>query len=209
MIKRSSDLIEETASRLDENLAAIKHQLDALIVARRADGVLTALEAHIGEEKTRGQHLGQIDRDAGFKVTTPVDEFYLARVNLARASPSRSTAQPARSSSARSIRRSRTASSRSTWPGRPPRRPVCAAARRWRASSATGRRYSRRDLCQPGPSSKPPAGAWASSWSSATARLRSAARSSSDGVPPRRWRSSKDWPPATGSSPPTTPASTA
>ena len=30
--------------------------------------------------KNRGQHLGQIDRDAGFKVTIQVDEFYLARV---------------------------------------------------------------------------------------------------------------------------------
>ena len=79
-IKRSNDLIEETATRLDANLAAAKAQLDALTVRAPADGVLTALDAHVGEEKTRGQHLGQIDRDAGFKVTIQVDEFYLARV---------------------------------------------------------------------------------------------------------------------------------
>ena len=80
VIKRSNALIEETAARLDDNLAAAKRQLDALTVRAPADGVLTGLDAHVGEEKTRGQHLGQIDRDGGFKVTVPVDEFYLARV---------------------------------------------------------------------------------------------------------------------------------
>ena len=44
--------------------------------------MLTALDAHVGEEKVRGQHLGQIDRDGGFKVTVQVDEFYLARVQV-------------------------------------------------------------------------------------------------------------------------------
>jgi HlyD family secretion protein len=80
VIKRSNELIEETAARLDANLAAAKGQLDALTVRAPADGVLTGLDAHIGEEKIRGQHLGQIDRDGGFKVTVQVDEFYLARV---------------------------------------------------------------------------------------------------------------------------------
>jgi HlyD family secretion protein len=81
VIKRSEALIEQTAERLQVNLAAAKHQLDALVVRAPADGVLTGLEAHVGEEKVRGQHLGQIDRDGGFKVTIQVDEFYLARVN--------------------------------------------------------------------------------------------------------------------------------
>jgi HlyD family secretion protein len=80
VIKRSTELMEETAARLDSNLAAAKHQLDALVVRAPADGVLTGLDAHIGEEKVRGQHLGQVDRDGGFKATIQVDEFYLARV---------------------------------------------------------------------------------------------------------------------------------
>ncbi len=80
VIKKSEALIEETAARLDDNLAAAKRQMDALTVRATADGVLTGLDAHVGEEKTRGEHLGQIDRDGGFKVTVPVDEFYLARV---------------------------------------------------------------------------------------------------------------------------------
>ena len=80
VITRSNELIRKTAARLDANLAAAKAQLDTLTVRAPVDGVLTALDAHIGEQKTRGQHLGQIDRDSGFKVTIQVDEFYLARV---------------------------------------------------------------------------------------------------------------------------------
>ncbi len=80
LIKRSNELIEETSARLDANLVAAKGQLKALTVRAPADGVLTGLDAHLGEEKTRGQHLGQIDRDSGFKVTMQLDEFYLARV---------------------------------------------------------------------------------------------------------------------------------
>ena len=80
VIRKSEALIAETAERLDANLAAAKRQMDAMTVRATSDGVLTALDAHVGEEKTRGQHLGQIDRDGGFKVTVPVDEFYLARV---------------------------------------------------------------------------------------------------------------------------------
>jgi HlyD family secretion protein len=80
VINQSSALIEQTAARLGDNLAVARRQLDALIVRAPADGVLTGLDAHVGEEMTRGQHLGQIDRDDGFKVTVTVDEFYLARI---------------------------------------------------------------------------------------------------------------------------------
>ena len=80
VITRSEALIGQTAARLDANLAIAKGQLDALTVRAPTDGLLTSLDAHVGEEKNCGQHLGQIDRDGGFKVTMQVDEFYLARV---------------------------------------------------------------------------------------------------------------------------------
>ncbi len=80
VIRRSQDLIDQTAARLSANLAAAKGQLDALTIWAPADGLLTSLDAHVGEEKSRGQHIGQIDRDSGFKVTMKVDEFYLSRV---------------------------------------------------------------------------------------------------------------------------------
>jgi HlyD family secretion protein len=82
VIQRTNALIEETAARLDADLAAAKHQLDALVVRAPANGMLTSLDAHMGEEKVRGQNLGQIDRDGGFKVTAQVDEFYLPRIRV-------------------------------------------------------------------------------------------------------------------------------
>ena len=80
LIKQTNDIIEESAGRLDENLTAAKAQLRALVVRTPADGVLTALDAHVGEQKTRGQHLGQIDRDGGSRVKVQIDEYYLTRV---------------------------------------------------------------------------------------------------------------------------------
>jgi HlyD family secretion protein len=80
VIKRGNALIERTGARLDANLAAAKRQLETLTLRAPAEGVLTGLDAHVGQELVRGQHLGQIDRDSGFKVTVLVDEFYLARV---------------------------------------------------------------------------------------------------------------------------------
>ena len=82
VIERTTALIATTAARLDANLAAAKHQLDALVVRAPVDGMLTALDARVGEEKVRGQNLGQIDRDGGFKVTAQVDEYYLPRIRI-------------------------------------------------------------------------------------------------------------------------------
>ena len=79
-IEKSEDLIHETAERLDANLGIAKRQMEALMVRAPTDGVLTGLDAHVGEQKIRGQNLGQVDRDGGYKVTVQVDEFYLARV---------------------------------------------------------------------------------------------------------------------------------
>jgi HlyD family secretion protein len=80
LIKRTNDVIEESAGRLNDNLAAAKAQLKALVVRAPADGLLTAIDAHVGEQKTRGQHLGQLDSDSGTKVKVQVDEYYLGRI---------------------------------------------------------------------------------------------------------------------------------
>ena len=80
VIRKSTEMSATTTERLAANLEAAKRQLDALIVRAPADGVLTGLDVHVGEEMARGQHLGQVDRDGGFMVTAEVDEFFLARV---------------------------------------------------------------------------------------------------------------------------------
>jgi HlyD family secretion protein len=80
VIARGQELTQQTAARLADNLVAAKKQLDELTVRAPSDGILTGFDVHVGEEKSRGQHLGQVDRDGGFKVTVRLDEFYLTRV---------------------------------------------------------------------------------------------------------------------------------
>jgi HlyD family secretion protein len=70
----------EIAAHLQDNLAIAKKLLDSLVVKAPVGGQLTALDVKLGEQKERGQRLGQIDRPTGFKVVVQVDEFYLARV---------------------------------------------------------------------------------------------------------------------------------
>ena len=71
----------EIAAHLQDNLAIARKVLDGLVVRAPVAGQLTALDIRLGEQKDRGQRLGQIDRPTGYKVVVQVDEFYLSRVH--------------------------------------------------------------------------------------------------------------------------------
>lgn len=51
-----------------------------LIVRAPVDGQLTSLDAEIGQNKNKGERLGQIDVLSGFKVRVEVDEHYISRI---------------------------------------------------------------------------------------------------------------------------------
>ncbi|MFV3128815.1 efflux RND transporter periplasmic adaptor subunit [Niveispirillum sp. KHB5.9] len=72
--------LKESTGKLQENLEFARRNLDNLIVKAPVDGQLTSLEAEVGQNKTRGERLGRIDRMDGFKVVAQVDEFYLPRL---------------------------------------------------------------------------------------------------------------------------------
>lgn len=62
-------------------LEVMKRKVSDLIVRAPIDGQLTSLDAEIGENKTQGQRLGQIDKLSGFKVRlTDIDQHYISRV---------------------------------------------------------------------------------------------------------------------------------
>ena len=73
--------LEGSISRLQANLDMTKHNLDNLVIRAPISGELTSLNAEIGESKSSGQRLGQIDVLNNFKVRAAIDEFYIARVN--------------------------------------------------------------------------------------------------------------------------------
>lgn len=60
--------------------------VDALTVRAPMDGQLTALDAEVGQSKTPGAVLGQVNSSDRFKLTALVDEFYLPRLALGQES---------------------------------------------------------------------------------------------------------------------------
>jgi HlyD family secretion protein len=74
--------LEASLSRMQANLEIVKTNLDNLIIKAPITGQLTSLNAEIGESKSRGQRLGQIDVLEGFKVRVGIDEHYIARIDL-------------------------------------------------------------------------------------------------------------------------------
>lgn len=51
-----------------------------LIVRSPVDGQLTSLDAELGQNKNKGERLGQIDVLSGFKIRADIDEHYLSRI---------------------------------------------------------------------------------------------------------------------------------
>ena len=74
--------LESSSEQLQQNLAIARGNLESLLVRAPRAGKLTALNAEIGESKSRGQRMGQIDDVDRFKAVGRVNEFYLNRVLL-------------------------------------------------------------------------------------------------------------------------------
>ena len=72
--------MQESVQRMTSNLALMRRKLDDLLLRAPVGGQLSSLAAEVGEAKTRGQRLGQIDALAGVKLHAAVDEFYIARI---------------------------------------------------------------------------------------------------------------------------------
>jgi HlyD family secretion protein len=74
--------IESSIGRLSANVEMLKQSIENLTVRAPIDGQLTALNAEIGESKSPGQRLGQVDALENFKVRADIDEFYISRINI-------------------------------------------------------------------------------------------------------------------------------
>jgi HlyD family secretion protein len=69
---------------MQDNLMIVKQKQENLTIRAPVSGHLTALDAELGEAKSQGQRLGQIDVLEGFKVRAAIDEHYIARVEKGR-----------------------------------------------------------------------------------------------------------------------------
>jgi HlyD family secretion protein len=68
--------------KLHENLEVSQSSFESLLVRAPIAGQLTSLPVEIGESKTTGQRLGQIDVVDQYKIVAQIDEYYVSRVAL-------------------------------------------------------------------------------------------------------------------------------
>jgi HlyD family secretion protein len=87
ILSQDTALVRQQESQSKEQIAQMKSALDMmrkkvsdLTVRSPVDGQLTSFDSEIGQDKVKGEHLGQIDVQSGFKVRVGVEEHYLARV---------------------------------------------------------------------------------------------------------------------------------
>lgn len=77
---RQSSQISSSMERMQNNLELLKRNMDNMTIKAPGEGKLSSFSVEIGETKTAGQHLGQIDIPGGFKVRANVDERYISRI---------------------------------------------------------------------------------------------------------------------------------
>ncbi len=72
--------LEASVDRMQSNLDIVRENQENLTVRAPISGQLSALNAEIGQTKTPGQRLGQIDVLDTFRVQAAIDEYYISRV---------------------------------------------------------------------------------------------------------------------------------
>ena len=72
--------VRQELASLQKSLEITRTTLDDLVVRAPASGRLTAMDLQPGENRNRGDRLGQITLDTGFKIAAQVDEYYLGRL---------------------------------------------------------------------------------------------------------------------------------
>lgn len=80
---RSAQALEQNRQLYASGTAALKlmrQKVGDLIVRAPVDGQLTSFDAEIGQSKSAGERLGQIDVLTGFKVRADIDEHYISRI---------------------------------------------------------------------------------------------------------------------------------
>lgn len=80
LVKQQDQQSQEHYAQMKTALALMRKKVASLTLRAPIDGQLTNLDAEVGQSKTKGVRLGQIDVQSGFKVRVDIDEHYLSRV---------------------------------------------------------------------------------------------------------------------------------
>lgn len=75
-----SNQIASSTQRMNNNLALLQRNMDNMTIKSPVDGKLSSFLVEIGQTKTAGEQLGQIDMMDGIKLRANIDERYISRV---------------------------------------------------------------------------------------------------------------------------------
>lgn len=80
LTKVQNEQAGEQYKQMKNSLELMRQQVADLTVKAPIDGQLTSLDAEVGQNKNKGDHLAQIDGFEGIKVQALVDDHYVSRV---------------------------------------------------------------------------------------------------------------------------------
>ncbi|WP_439881835.1 efflux RND transporter periplasmic adaptor subunit [Pontibacter sp. MBLB2868] len=72
--------LDESIRRMEANINMARNTLNNLYVVAPFTGQLSTLKAEVGESKSPGENIGQIDDTNGYKVRSRIDEHYISKV---------------------------------------------------------------------------------------------------------------------------------
>ncbi len=74
--------MRESYARMQSNLKLMRQKTEDLIVRAPATGQLSSFKAEIGELKSKGQNLGQLDVLNGYKIRARINEHYISSISV-------------------------------------------------------------------------------------------------------------------------------
>lgn len=72
--------IQTSLERMQVNMKLLRKNMENAYVKASANGKLSSFNLEIGQTKSAGEHLGQIDVQGGFRLEARIDERYVSRV---------------------------------------------------------------------------------------------------------------------------------
>jgi HlyD family secretion protein len=72
--------IHRQLDNLRNNLDVVQGKLAGLVIRAPVEGVVSAIDLKVGEQRNPGERLAEVTPESGMKLAADIDEFYLARV---------------------------------------------------------------------------------------------------------------------------------
>ncbi len=73
--------VDKSLALVDRNLDAIQRSLANLTITAPIDGLLSTVEAELGQQIAQGQRLSQVDDTTSYQVRASIDEHYINRIS--------------------------------------------------------------------------------------------------------------------------------